>query len=239
MQALALRARLVSDKVAMAAGLDVRLLAMLLVMAAIWLGLDALTGGTFLSPRNLFNLSLQGRRRWHHVVRDGPCDRVAPHRPFRRVPDRIHRRFRRSLAEFHPADRRVVDMVDRCSRDAGRRFAYRARSGSPHCLRRRSLIRHHARRLALLSQRRLLHQQRRHHRSSEQDVSAPWRWPGRDDRRVLELGRLRLDDRSRRRLRLAGAPDGEPRTGWPAVRWRCMYCLSRSGASASLFSPPP
>ena len=59
MQALALRARLVSDKVALAAGLDARLLAMLLVMAAIWLGLDALTAGTFLTPRNLFNLSLQ------------------------------------------------------------------------------------------------------------------------------------------------------------------------------------
>jgi D-xylose transport system permease protein len=59
MQALALRARLVSDKVALAAGLDARLLAMLMVMAAIWLGLDALTAGTFLTPRNLFNLSLQ------------------------------------------------------------------------------------------------------------------------------------------------------------------------------------
>src|SRR5271157_4397612 len=59
MQALAIRARIVSDKVATAAGLDVRLLAMLLVMAAIWLGLNALTGGTFLTPRNLFNLSLQ------------------------------------------------------------------------------------------------------------------------------------------------------------------------------------
>jgi D-xylose transport system permease protein len=32
---------------------------MLMVMAAIWLGLDALTAGTFLTPRNLFNLSLQ------------------------------------------------------------------------------------------------------------------------------------------------------------------------------------
>jgi D-xylose transport system permease protein len=55
----AIRARIVSDKVAAAAGLDVRLLAMLLVMAAIWVGLNALTGGTFLTPRNLFNLSLQ------------------------------------------------------------------------------------------------------------------------------------------------------------------------------------
>jgi D-xylose transport system permease protein len=59
MQALAFRARVVSDRVALATGLDVRLLAMLLVMATIWLGLDALTGGTFLTPRNLFNLSLQ------------------------------------------------------------------------------------------------------------------------------------------------------------------------------------
>ena len=59
MQALALRARLVSDKVATAAGLDVRLLAMLMVMAFIWLGLNVLTAGNFLTPRNLFNLSLQ------------------------------------------------------------------------------------------------------------------------------------------------------------------------------------
>src|SRR5271169_580302 len=55
----AIRARIVSDKVAAAAGLDVRLLAMLLIMAAIWVGLNALTGGIFLTPRNLFNLSLQ------------------------------------------------------------------------------------------------------------------------------------------------------------------------------------
>ena len=59
MQALTLRARGVSDKVALAAGLDVRLLAMLTIMVAVWLGLDALTGGMFLTPRNLFNLSLQ------------------------------------------------------------------------------------------------------------------------------------------------------------------------------------
>ena len=59
MQALALRARLVSDKVAIAAGLDVRLLAMLMVMAVVWLGLNVLTAGNFLTPRNLFNLSLQ------------------------------------------------------------------------------------------------------------------------------------------------------------------------------------
>jgi D-xylose transport system permease protein len=59
MQALTFRARIVSDKVAMAAGLDVRLLAMLLIMVVIWVGLNALTGGLFLTPRNLFNLSLQ------------------------------------------------------------------------------------------------------------------------------------------------------------------------------------
>ena len=59
MRPLAIRARIVSDKVAVAAGLDVRLLGMLLVMAAIWLALNALTGGNFLTPRNLFNLSLQ------------------------------------------------------------------------------------------------------------------------------------------------------------------------------------
>jgi D-xylose transport system permease protein len=49
----------ISDKISQAAGLDVRLLAMLLVLIVIWLGFDILTGGIFLSARNLFNLSLQ------------------------------------------------------------------------------------------------------------------------------------------------------------------------------------
>ena len=40
-------------------GIDARLLAMLLVLVAIWLVLNLSTGGIFLSARNLFNLSLQ------------------------------------------------------------------------------------------------------------------------------------------------------------------------------------
>lgn len=48
-----------ADRVALATGVDTRLLAMLGVLAAICLLLDALTGGIFLSPRNLFNLSAQ------------------------------------------------------------------------------------------------------------------------------------------------------------------------------------
>ena len=59
MNFLAVRARTISDSIAQAAGLDVRLLGMLSVMAAVWLVLHALTGGLFLTPRNLFNLSLQ------------------------------------------------------------------------------------------------------------------------------------------------------------------------------------
>src|SRR3954451_6445127 len=59
MRTAAIRARILSDKVAAAAGLDVRLLAMLLVMVVIWLALHILTDGKFLTPRNLFNLSLQ------------------------------------------------------------------------------------------------------------------------------------------------------------------------------------
>lgn len=39
--------------------LDLRLLGMLGAMAAIWIALDLLTGGRFLTPRNLFNLSVQ------------------------------------------------------------------------------------------------------------------------------------------------------------------------------------
>ena len=59
MSSFAVRARTLSDKIAQAAGIDVRLLGMLIVMVTIWLFLHALTGGLFLTPRNLFNLSLQ------------------------------------------------------------------------------------------------------------------------------------------------------------------------------------
>ena len=59
MSVAAVRARAFSDNIAQAAGIDVRLLAMLFVLIVIWLAFDALTGGLFLTPRNLFNLSLQ------------------------------------------------------------------------------------------------------------------------------------------------------------------------------------
>jgi len=41
------------------AAVDTRLAVMLLILALVWVGLDLLTGGRFLSARNLFNLSLQ------------------------------------------------------------------------------------------------------------------------------------------------------------------------------------
>ncbi|MEI7600202.1 sugar ABC transporter permease [Aestuariivirga sp.] len=59
MNFLAVKFRSVSDRIARAAGLDVRLLGMLFMMAVIWLTLDVLTGGLFITPRNIFNLSLQ------------------------------------------------------------------------------------------------------------------------------------------------------------------------------------
>jgi len=59
MPAAGARKRALSDTIALAAGLDARLLVMLLILVAIWLGFDFATHGTFLSARNLFNLSLQ------------------------------------------------------------------------------------------------------------------------------------------------------------------------------------
>jgi D-xylose transport system permease protein len=59
MNSLSARVRAWSDRIAQAAGIDVRLLGMILVMVAIWVVLHLLTGGLFLTPRNLFNLSLQ------------------------------------------------------------------------------------------------------------------------------------------------------------------------------------
>lgn len=53
------RTRTLTDNVAQSAGIDSRLLAMLLVLVAIWIGFNLLTGGLFLTARNLFNLSLQ------------------------------------------------------------------------------------------------------------------------------------------------------------------------------------
>ena len=41
-------------------GLDTRLLAMLAALVVIWIVLDLWTGGLFLTPRNLFNLAVQG-----------------------------------------------------------------------------------------------------------------------------------------------------------------------------------
>jgi D-xylose transport system permease protein len=59
MAVVAVRTRTLSDNVAQAAGVDPRLLAMLLVLVVIWVGFNFLTGGLFLTARNLFNLSLQ------------------------------------------------------------------------------------------------------------------------------------------------------------------------------------
>lgn len=52
-------ARTSLDSVSHAVGLDVRLRAMIAILITIWLAFDALTGGIFLTARNLFNLSLQ------------------------------------------------------------------------------------------------------------------------------------------------------------------------------------
>ena len=48
-----------AGRIATGAGIDPRILAMMGVMLAIWVVLDLLTGGIFLTARNLFNLSLQ------------------------------------------------------------------------------------------------------------------------------------------------------------------------------------
>ncbi len=58
-EATAVSAGTLPGRVAKAAGLDARLLALLGVLALIWLVFDVLTNGIFLTPRNLFNLSVQ------------------------------------------------------------------------------------------------------------------------------------------------------------------------------------
>ena len=53
------RVTLAAGRMASGVGIDARLLAMLGVLLVIWLTCDLITGGIFLTPRNLFNLSLQ------------------------------------------------------------------------------------------------------------------------------------------------------------------------------------
>ena len=53
------RVSLAAGRFAAGVALDPRLLAMLGVLLAVWLAFDVLTGGLFLTARNLFNLSLQ------------------------------------------------------------------------------------------------------------------------------------------------------------------------------------
>ena len=48
------------DEFSRLTGLDSRLLAMLAALVVIWIILDFLSGGLFLTPRNLFNLAVQG-----------------------------------------------------------------------------------------------------------------------------------------------------------------------------------
>ena len=72
-----------------AAGLDARLLAMLRRPgSSIWLGFDVLTGGLFLTARNLFNLSLQVAVVGIMACRHGAGHRLPPHRPLGRLADR-------------------------------------------------------------------------------------------------------------------------------------------------------
>lgn len=53
------RMSVAAGRLAQGVGVDPRLLAMLGVLLAVWIVLDLLTGGLFLTARNLFNLSLQ------------------------------------------------------------------------------------------------------------------------------------------------------------------------------------
>ena len=48
-----------SSEFVRASGIDTRLAGMLAVLVAVWVAFDVLSGGVFLTPRNLFNLSLQ------------------------------------------------------------------------------------------------------------------------------------------------------------------------------------
>jgi D-xylose transport system permease protein len=59
MNPFAARIRAISDPIARVAGIDARLLAMIAVLAVIWLFFHFGTGGNFLTPRNLFNVSVQ------------------------------------------------------------------------------------------------------------------------------------------------------------------------------------
>ena len=70
---------------------DTRLLGMVVALAVLWVAFNILSDGLFLSPRNLWNLSVQSAAVADHDDRHGADHRVAQHRPVDRIDPRLHR----------------------------------------------------------------------------------------------------------------------------------------------------
>jgi D-xylose transport system permease protein len=73
------------------AGFDPRFSSLVLALALVWGALAFATDGLFLSPRNLYNLSIQTCVVADHVVRHGLSHRRAPDRPVGRLAGGVHR----------------------------------------------------------------------------------------------------------------------------------------------------
>ena len=127
---------------------------MLLVLIVIWLGFNILTGGVFLSARNLFNLSLQVS-----VVGIMACGMVlvivARQIDFRSARRSASSACRRPHPDRGPPDRRSDDLVVTCLCDARRWCPDRVNAGGACRLRRHAFVRRHAGRPAVFPQRRL------------------------------------------------------------------------------------
>ena len=70
---------------------DTRLLGLIVATVAIWFVFNLASDGLFLTPRNLWNLSVQSVGRRDHGDGHGARHRVAQHRPVDRVDPRLHR----------------------------------------------------------------------------------------------------------------------------------------------------
>ena len=69
--------------------LDTRMLGMIGALAVIWIGFHILSGGLFLTPRNLWNLSVQTSSVADHGDRHGAGHRHAQHRSVGRAPSGV------------------------------------------------------------------------------------------------------------------------------------------------------
>ena len=173
--------------------LDTRMLGMAFALVLIWIAFHMLSGGLFLTPRNLWNLSVQSVVGCHHGDRHGARHRHPQHRSV----GRLDARLRRHGHGRDPGRRAAEISRLRASGNLDRRAGERgwcsasllgALQGCADRLSRHSVLHRHARRPSGLARRGLVGDARADRGAARWHLQAHGRRTRRIDRRDLELG---------------------------------------------------